>query len=188
MQQTEDPNWIRYANLVTLCRVLLLPPTIYGIVRDIPLATLGGFTLIIASDFLDGALARRAARNNPLGTLLDHGADAFVVVALGVVFARLSYIPTLLPMIIAIAFAQYAFDAQKTSNKRPRPSGLGKANGIAYFVVSGLCIAVHHGNNWLPSALYELCRNLATVLAWVLICSTSVSIFQRAQLRGDCVK
>lgn len=188
MQQTEEPNWVRYANLVTLCRVLLLAPTVYGIANDLPIATLVGFTLIITSDFLDGVLARQASFSNPLGTLFDHGADAFVVVALGVVFARLSYIPILLPILIAIAFMQYAFDAQKTSNKRPRPSVLGKANGVAYFVISGLCIAIHHGDNRLSAELYNVCRDLATVLAWMLICSTVLSIFQRARLRGACVK
>ena len=182
MQQLEQRDWIRYANLVTICRVLLLGPTLYGIANNVPLVSLIGFALIVSSDFLDGMLARRAVVANPLGTLFDHSADALVVITLTFIFAQLSLLPVLLSAMIALSFAHYAFDALKTPNNRPRPSSLGKVNGISYFVISALCIIAHHGDSVLSLAQNEIYRSLIWWLAWLLICSTGLSIFQRMQL------
>ena len=120
------------------------------------------FAVAVASDFLDGFLARRFAAASALGGVLDHTADAvFVAVTLwAIAYAEAQtgtdLVPGILPLFIALAFAQYLLDSKALAGKPLRASWLGRANGIAYFVIAGVIIGRHALEAaWLPAeAIY----------------------------------
>ncbi|MGR8947122.1 MAG: CDP-alcohol phosphatidyltransferase family protein [Gammaproteobacteria bacterium] len=176
--------WLNSANVVTFSRVLLVIPTLYGIHQHLAFVSVSFFALIVSSDFLDGALARKSRSINPLGTLFDHSADAAVVSAISAMFVQLSMVPVLLPIMIALSFVQYALDARKSDGFRPRPSALGKINGIAYFVFCAICIAYHHSQFVLLNEHNQIAEQVIKILAWILVCSTFASILQRLKLKN----
>jgi phosphatidylglycerophosphate synthase len=130
-----------------------------------------GFVLAVASDVIDGRIARGRGEVSGFGTLLDHGADAFFVVTVCATAAGFGLVPTVLPCLIALAFTQYAWSAGRGAP--PRASMLGRCNGIAYYVVAGVAIATHH--------LLPVLVPVLTVMAWTLVTSSLISIVQRAR-------
>jgi len=130
-----------------------------------------GFALAIASDAIDGRIARARAEVSGFGTLLDHGADAFFVATVCATAAALGLIPIVLPGLIALAFAQYAWSASRGAP--PTASMLGRCNGIAYYVIAGVAIATHH--------LLPMLAPVLSVMAWALIASSLVSIVLRVR-------
>ena len=90
----------------------------------------------IASDFLDGIVARRAGTASARGRLVDHGSD-FVFVSAGLLAAASrGAIPWLLPILVGLAFAQYVIDSlvlERRSELRHNP--LGRWKGVLNFVV-----------------------------------------------------
>ena len=128
----------------------------------------------MATDLLDGPVARRFGEASPLGGLLDHGADAALVVAgLGALALR-GALPALLPVLVAAAFLQYVLDSRALAGRRLRASGLGRANGVAYFVLLG--IPVVQGALGLAWPAAETVR----ALGWLLVASTLLSMGARA--------
>lgn len=185
---------LTWPNLISLSRVFLIAPTLFGLSENLPVVTLSCFCAIIASDFFDGIVARKINAPSRYGTLVDHGSDAIVVVTLCAFFAHLAMCTWTLPVIIAVAFAHYAFDSQtrlKSSadlgpdfdqGHYPRPSSLGRTNGIAYFIFAGFCIALHHGQYYLSSQMIELGSFALAAIAWILATTTAWSIWQRWRL------
>ena len=177
-----DNAWVNPPNLISLSRVLLIIPTAYGILAAHALLSVLGFGLIIISDILDGATARRLNIRNPHGTLIDHGADALTVVCLCSVFSHFALCPPILPALIALAFGQYALDATHTNGRRPRPSKLGKFNGVSYFLFCGACLVLELTKISLAQETFNALRLAIIIFAWSLIVSTLASIGQRALL------
>ena len=88
----------RYAtlpNLVSLIRILLLPPLLYFFRAEMFLPTLGLFLISAGSDALDGAIARRWKMQSEFGRVLDPLADKVTFVTLIFVFSQyvLSSVP-----------------------------------------------------------------------------------------------
>ena len=165
-------RFLTLPNGLSISRVVLAAPTVWALLHDRAALTIGLFVIVIASDLMDGRIARQRQDVSPIGTLLDHGSDAVFVVALCAAGAWLALLPIALPVLIACAFVQYAFDSRGLGGK-PRGSWLGRWNGIAYFTIVGLLIAVHHlaTNAMLDSALYGL--------GWLLAVTTVMSIVLR---------
>lgn len=72
-------NW---ANLVTYCRLVLIPVVVVVYYSDLPLANVWAavcFTVASLSDFLDGYLARRLNLTSEFGAFLDPVADKLLV-------------------------------------------------------------------------------------------------------------
>ena len=178
-------KWINPANLITFARILLIFPTAYGIIRGQTLLSIGGFGLIIVSDVLDGVLARRLETPNRFGTLIDHGADAIVVVSLSFIFSRMNLCPVLLPAAIALAFSHYALDATRINARTPRPSALGKINGIAYFVFCAVCLLFTLGQETLTKETADTTALVINIFSWILIASSFASIGQRFTLNKN---
>lgn len=171
-----DYRWLTAANALSASRVAMVPVAVWSLLADAATATCAVFAWVIASDLLDGALARRAARASPLGTLIDHGADATFVTALAGFGAWLGVLPVALPALIALAFVQYVLDSRVPQGGALRRSRLGRWNGIAYFAVTALAAAQHHlGAPLLGQATYAL--------GWVLVATTLASMLERARRR-----
>ncbi len=160
------------ANALSAFRLVLVLPFAWTVLEaSAPLAALF-FVLAIASDLLDGRIARRRRTVGALGRALDHGADfAFVTAGLVAAAAR-GLLSWLLPTLVALAFAQYAIDSYMLHRERQlRMSALGRWNGVLYFVPVGGVILADLGLAW-PAPL------IAPV-AWILVASTLVSIADR---------
>ena len=165
--------WITWANLLTAMRLVCIGPCAWAIVSGHWGLAAGLFGIAIVSDYLDGPLARRFNHASPIGGLFDHATDAlFVTVNLG----ALSWIGLLnpwLPVLVALAFAQYLFDSRALAGAALRTSVLGKNNGIAYFVMVGIPVARNALDwSWPPDPWIS-------VLAWMLVISTLASMIDR---------
>jgi phosphatidylglycerophosphate synthase len=126
--------------------------------------------LAIATDVLDGRVARRLGTASAAGGLFDHLTDfLFVEAGLGAL-ALQGRIPWPLPALVAVAFTQYAVDSYLLHRARQlRMSALGRLNGVLYFVPVGASIprlaALEGPIRW---------------MAWALVATTLLSILDRA--------
>ncbi len=183
MRHPEFNQFINWPNLISVFRIILVAPALYGLAYQLPILTSVAFIAIVLSDILDGAVARRLGEPNAYGTLIDHGSDAFVVVILCAYFSYKGLCTWLLPTLIAIAFLHYALDSRRARiNAGPRPSALGRANGISYFVFVAACIASYHGREYMSANMGTLITSTISVLAWLLVATTCLSIWQRRRL------
>src|SRR2546425_13068633 len=92
----------------------------------------------IATDVLDGALARRRDTVTAAGRAFDHAADCFFVTSGLVAGAVRGAFPRILPIPVATALTQYV-GGSDWGDRGPalRTSALGRYNGILYFAPLG---------------------------------------------------
>jgi len=87
-------EFIYPANLLTLARVLMLPAAIHYMRReDGRWRALGIFGVAMATDILDGPIARRRQEVSPLGKLLDPIADKLMIDAAAVTLSQTREFP-----------------------------------------------------------------------------------------------
>jgi len=163
------------AHTLTTARLLLVFPFALVMARaDAFHAALAGAALLaaIATDLLDGVIARRRGTASAVGGAFDHATDClFVVVGLAAGASRGAF-PWILPALVAAAFAQYVVDSYWLHRGRAlRTSRLGRWNGILYFVPLGGDILLRLGLSGLQPFL--------TLLAWGLVVSTVCSMGER---------
>jgi hypothetical protein len=85
--------------------------------------------------------------------------------------------PWILPILITAAFAQYVIDSYWVHrHTKLRGSNLGRYNGILYFVPSIVDILIRMGLGFLAPLL--------TLLVWLLVLTTLLSMGQRLMLRS----
>jgi phosphatidylglycerophosphate synthase len=129
----------------------------------------------IATDLLDGPVARRQGTVTAAGGTFDHAADfLFVTGGLAGGAARGAF-PWVLPVLVTAAFAQYVVDSYWIHRRRTlRTSRLGRYNGILYFAPPAGDILVRLGLTHLQPVL--------TALVWMLVASTVGSMGERLVL------
>ena len=162
------------ANLLTLARLLLVAPFTWLVARgDAPVWALTLFGVAIATDLADGPLARARGTASGVGRALDHASDfAFVDSGLAAAAWR-GLVPWLLPVLVALAFAQYVADSYWLHRAgQLRMSALGRWNGILYFVPLGGALLVDLGAGALAPPTHWV--------SWLLVLSTLASIADRA--------
>ena len=165
-------EWYTWANLVTGLRLTLIPATYLAIsFADWGLAA-ALFTIVVASDVVDGKLARRFDQASPLGGLLDHATDATFVATCTLAIAASGQINSWLAPLIIITFVQYTLDSKALQGQTLRASKIGRLNGIAYFVLVGTVI----GHKVLG---FYFLAPIIQGFAWVLVASSLVSILDR---------
>jgi cardiolipin synthase len=164
------------ANALTALRLAGVVPLGLAIASGRPAFAALLFALAVATDLLDGRVARRFGEASPLGGLLDHAADAATVVAGLAALAWRGEVSPVLPLLIAGAFAQYALDSRAFAGRPLRPSALGRANGVAYFVLLGAPLVRD------VLALPFPAPALVRALGWLLALTTLLSAADR--LRG----
>lgn len=166
------------ANVLTAIRLLLVAPFALLMARaDAGSAAVAGLilALAIATDLLDGLLARRRGTASAAGAAFDHTADFLFVTGGLAAGATRGAFPWVLPALIAAAFTQYVVDSYWIHRHRTlRPSRLGRYNGMLYFAPLAGDIAVRSGAS--------LLQPLVTALAWMLVASTLLSIGERLVL------
>ena len=163
------------AHVLTTLRLLLVVPFALLMGHDEPArVSLAGLVLAaaIATDLLDGVIARRRGTASAAGGLFDHATDCLFVTAGLAAGAVRGAFPWLLPALVAAAFAQYVADSYWLHPGRSlRTSRLGRWNGILYFgpLIGDLAVRLGAG----------LLKPLVTLLAWALVVSTLVSMGER---------
>jgi CDP-diacylglycerol--glycerol-3-phosphate 3-phosphatidyltransferase len=132
------------------------------------------FGIAVGTDLLDGRLARRFGTASARGRALDHTAD-FVFVVAGLAGAALrGALPMALPILVTLAFAQYAVDSLLIHRSGElRMSSLGRWNGVLYFVPLGGDLLVRLGLSWLALAV--------RLVSWGLVLTTTLSMAERAR-------
>ena len=165
--------WLTWANLLTLIRVAALLPLIYTILNYMWLWAGLLFATAVITDVYDGKLARRLDQTSPLGGLFDHATDAAFVTLGCWALANIGSINPWLPWLIPAAFIQYMLDSKALSGVSLRMSTIGRANGIAYYVLLGTAIGAELLSwKWLQTPV--------AWFAWLLVTSTLVSMLDRA--------
>jgi phosphatidylglycerophosphate synthase len=163
------------ANALTALRLVCGPLLVLALLEHAVLTAAALFWLAVATDLLDGRVARRFGESSALGGFLDHVTDAaFVSLGLAALAWR-GEAPALLPALVALAFVQYTLDSRVIDGGALRASALGRWNGIAYFVPVGT-VATRDalGLVW-PG------RGLVLALGWLLVASTLLSMADRAR-------
>jgi phosphatidylglycerophosphate synthase len=169
------------ANALTAARLALVLPIAAALARPDLLApgvvALGLFAAI-ATDCLDGPVARRAGTASAKGQLFDHGTDCLFVTG-GLTGAAIAGAVTpILPALIPIAFAQYVVDSYVWHRQRQlRASFLGRWNGVLYFVPLVLIAAARLP---FPAGFGSFLRLAAGALGYLLVASTVASMIDRA--------
>lgn len=168
------------ANAVTAVRFLLVIPFALLMARgDRHQAFLALLVMAVAlaTDFVDGPIARRRGTVSAWGGTFDHTTD-FLFVTCGLFAGALrGAFPWILPVLITAAFAQYFVDSYWVHRQSQlRKSQLGRYNGMLYFVPLCIDIVIRMGLSFL--------QPLLTVLVWLLVLSTLVSMGQRLMYRG----
>lgn len=166
--------WLTLPNALSVSRLPLAVLCAVLYAHGQPLLAAATFYAAVATDVLDGRIARQRGQASALGGLLDHGSDALFVTALLAVLAWQGIVPTALPALVITAFAQYMLDSNALAGRTLRASWLGRRNGVLYFVLAGTAItrdALQFSwpfDSWLRIA------------GWLLIGTTSLSMLDRA--------
>jgi len=169
------------ANALTAVRLLLVVPTAAALARPDLLAP-GVVALLlcvaIATDYLDGPIARRTGTASAKGQLFDHSTDCLFVTGGLAGTAIAGAVTPILPVLIPFAFGQYVVDSYVWHRQRQlRASFLGRWNGILYFVPIVLIAAARLP---FPAGFASLLGAAAAVLGYLLVASTVVSMIDRA--------
>lgn len=161
------------ANGLTALRLVLGPLLVLALLEDRAWLAFALFWLAVATDLLDGRVARRFGESSPLGGFLDHVTDAaFVTLGLAALVLR-GEAPALLPALVALAFLQYTLDSRVIQGNALVASSLGRWNGIAYFVPVGTVVVRDAlGLGWPPAGL-------VLALGWALVATTLLSMADR---------
>lgn len=166
------------ANALTAVRLFLVLPFAFFMARGdtrSALFALIAWVMAVITDLLDGPVARRTGMVTAAGGAFDHASD-FLFVTSGLLAGALrGAFPWILPALIMAAFAQYVIDSYWIHRQtKLRGSKLGRYNGILYFVPSIMDILIRMG--------FRLLAPLLTILVWLLVVSTLVSMAQRLLL------
>jgi phosphatidylglycerophosphate synthase len=167
-------RWLTRANAITLSRLVTAPVLAVAVAVDAAGAAALLLAFAVASDFADGAVARRYGEASPQGGFLDHATDATLCVLGLAAHAARGAVPWGLPALVAAAFVQYALDSRVLAGRPLRASSLGRVNGIAYYVLVAVPVvrdALALG--WPGAAATRL-------VGWLLVATTLASMLDRA--------
>lgn len=161
-------------NLLSLARIPLAVLMYWTVTEGLFVAAAVIIWTAVATDVLDGRLARYSQSSTALGGLLDHGSDA-IFVTLGVAaLIPHGWAPAALVFLIPAAFIQYMLDSKALSGQRLRTSLLGRYNGVAYFFYAGWPVMQQ------ALGLVVIPYNWFEWIGWTLIITTLISMADRA--------
>ena len=168
------------AHALTAVRLLLIAPVAGAFARPElldPIVLLALLCVAIATDCLDGRVARMTGTVSPMGQLFDHGTDFLFVTTALAGAARAGLVTPILPAMITIAFGQYVLDSYlKYRRKQLRMSAIGRWNGTLYFVP---LVVISASRLWLFRDAASLLTLIAGGLSYALVVSTVVSVIDR---------
>ena len=162
-----------WANGLTSARLAAAPVSAWAAATAQWRLALILFVIAVATDLLDGILARRLGQVSTMGRLLRSRHGLHLRHGHPRRDGRRGLVPWLLVVLIPSAFVQYTLDSGILSGRRLRTNALGKGNGLGYFVLPGTIIAREVFElRWLPDLPID-------ALAWLLVATTLVSMGER---------
>jgi CDP-diacylglycerol--glycerol-3-phosphate 3-phosphatidyltransferase len=174
MDTTSTLKWKTWANALSVLRLAIALPCAYAIWRGQWTAAGALFVVAVATDVLDGIVARRRNEASTLGGLLDHSIDAAFVTITLAALAMIGAAPIPLPALAITAFAQYVWDSKALTGAPLRASVLGRWNGIGYYALVGTATLKRTlGADWLPD-------EVVLAAGWLLVATTLASMTDRA--------
>ena len=166
------------ANVLTALRLALIAPFAFFMSRGdarSAMVALAIWFIALITDFLDGPIARRRGTVTTWSGTFDHTTDFLFVTSGLFAGAVRGAFPWMLPALICAAFAQYFIDSYWIHrHTKLRGSKLGRYNGILYFVPPCADILIRLGLTFL--------QPLLTVLVWLLVLTTVISMAERLLL------
>jgi CDP-diacylglycerol--glycerol-3-phosphate 3-phosphatidyltransferase len=166
------------ANALTAVRLLLVLPFAFFMAkgdRSSAISALVMWVVALITDFLDGPIARRRGTVTAFSGTFDHTTDFLFVTSGLFAGAVRGAFPWILPFLVVAAFTQYVIDSYWIHrHAKLRGSKLGRYNGMLYFVPSCIDILIRMGLGFL--------QPLLSILVWLLVLSTLVSMGQRLML------
>lgn len=185
---TTQRSFVNTANSLTMIRLVLAPVLGWSITHGH--WWLAAFTVLgaIASDVLDGKLARSQGTASSFGGFFDHATDAIFVSTGAWALAAVDLINPWLWPLIGIAFLQYTLDSNSLRGQQLRTSKLGKYNGIGYYALVSAAIGCQTllSTSLLSPAGLPMLQELLSTLhnaveatAWLLLISTLISMVDR---------
>ncbi|HEY7958269.1 MAG TPA: CDP-alcohol phosphatidyltransferase family protein [Polyangia bacterium] len=138
------------ANLITICRIILIPVFAFLWWRGLHTAALVVFGIASFSDWLDGFFARLLNQRTRLGQVLDPAADKLMVLVCFLVAAALHVVPIWLAalvigrdVVLASGGALFAFVLRsRFEPRRWKPSRIGKYATFTQVLTIGLALTV----------------------------------------------
>jgi phosphatidylglycerophosphate synthase len=173
LERKRTQQWFTFSNGLTSMRLVAAPFFYCLIVNQSWWAACTLFWLAVASDIVDGRLARARGESSAFGGLLDHTSDATFVTLGQMALVKAGCVPILLPILIVAAFLQYGFDSRVLAGRELRASYLGRWNGVLYFVPPGVIVTREALGLALPP------DPIVFVFGWVLVISTLISMIDR---------
>jgi len=168
-----ESRWLTLSNGLTSLRLISIPLFCWALAGNAPGLAFALFWLAVATDLVDGRVARARGESSRFGGLFDHATDAsFVSLGLAVL-ALQGRTPVVLPLLVAAAFVQYVLDSRILAGEPLRASFLGRWNGILYFVPLGIVTTREVLGIAVPSDGFVL------LLCWGLVISTGLSMIDR---------
>jgi phosphatidylglycerophosphate synthase len=162
------------SNAITLARLASVPFAFRAILVEQWGVACALFWLAVATDLVDGRIARARGESSTFGGLLDHATDALFVSTALAGLAMGGRIPFFLPVLVVVAFFQYVLDSRTLAGRPLRASAVGRWNGVCYFVPVGVVVTREALGLSQPSDF------LVAGLAWILVATTLLSIADRA--------
>lgn len=182
-----DPAMLNLPNLLSIFRILLVPPLVVVLLTKFEGKEwwgLGLFLLAAVMDFFDGYLARRRHEVTRLGTLLDPAADKILISAAFISLVEMEVVPAwIVVVIIAREFAVTSLRSFAAAEHLVIPAGFsGKVKTIVQIVSIALLIIYNQLGEF---------RHLAPISLWVTLAVTVYSgveyfvRFGKLILRGE---
>ncbi|HKL63202.1 MAG TPA: CDP-alcohol phosphatidyltransferase family protein [Woeseiaceae bacterium] len=179
-------SWL--PNLISVVRILLIPPTLYAIAVGAYPVALALFFFAGFSDGVDGFLAKRFAWQSRLGALLDPAADKLLVAGVFLTLAAVGLVPVWLAavvivrdlVIVAGALAYNFLIAPVTG----QPTKISKVN-TAIELLYVLSVLGHAGFAWPPDITLLVLGAGVLVTAVVSGIDYVLSWARRASERGS---
>ncbi len=150
------PRWIR-PNHLTLLRLALIPAVLVLWYFDLDWWALGVFAVAIATDFIDGTMARTRDQITLLGTYLDPVADKLLI---GAVLAWIGWRYLIVQIVLAFIFLELLLTALgvrmllRTRTARPS-NAFGKTKMVVQSAALGILLlaSILESRTWIQVSL-----------------------------------
>jgi CDP-diacylglycerol--glycerol-3-phosphate 3-phosphatidyltransferase len=179
---------VNLPNTLTLGRLSSLPSILYLIIQastySVVPVILPLMTIVFATDFLDGMIARRQKQITFVGRYLDSTSDYLMIVAVSIIFYYYDLVPLWFFILILcrlILFAAgMALLALRSGKTDPQATFLGKASIFALMVLYVMKVAGMIGVPWIGDD--TVIRIVEYVVALIVVASlVDKAIFLRAK-------
>lgn len=140
----KDPRFT-YADALTGSRLVMLPFLLYGLAARLSGLALATLLAMLATDLIDGRIARRLGQTRPFGAVLDSTIDFLVIYSLFTTFFALGVLPwwkwlAILGPAVLMALTQTT-SVLRAGEVAFAPAAFGKLVGLIQFVYLPLLLA-----------------------------------------------